>query len=144
MPAVLEMEQSEEHEELGGDAISHAYSTLRNTGAKLVKKEGSSQLPPSFFNFLIELIKALAAKQSVAIIHSESTFTTVQAAQMLGVSRQHLVNLLESGKMPFHKVGNHRRIYAGDLLEYKAKRDQNRKKAIDAFSDLEMDQYLDQ
>jgi excisionase family DNA binding protein len=141
--AVLERQEIEQRMDDADEAIIHAYGTLRNTGAQLVGLDGTShELPPSIYNFLVRLISDLAAKRSVAIIHSESTLTTVQACQLLGVSRQHLVNLLESGHMPFHKVGTHRRIYAGDLLAYKEKRDQKRKKAIDSFSDLERDEYL--
>jgi excisionase family DNA binding protein len=46
------------------------------------------------------------------------------------VSRQFLVNILEEGKIPYHLVGTHRRIYAQDLLAYKSKRDQNRRTAL--------------
>lgn len=56
--------------------------------------------------------------------------TTAEAAEMLGVSRQFLVNLLEAGDIPYHKVGTHRRIYVQDLMKYKAKRDEKRKKII--------------
>jgi excisionase family DNA binding protein len=69
--------------------------------------------------------------------------TTVEACQLLSVSRQHLVNLLENGAIPFHKVGTHRRIYAGDLFHYKAERDKKRRQAITKFADLERDNYLD-
>lgn len=49
---------------------------------------------------------------------------------MIGVSRQFLVNLLEAGEIPYHKVGTHRRIYVQDLMKYKAKRDDRRKKVL--------------
>lgn len=39
---------------------------------------------------------------------------------MLNVSRTHLVKLLESGALPFHKAGEHRRIRFSDLMSYKA------------------------
>lgn len=56
----------------------------------------------------------------------DENFTTQAAANHLGVSRQHLVDLLEQGKMPFHRAGTHRRIAFKDLLEYEDKRDRAR------------------
>ena len=47
-----------------------------------------------------------------------------------GVSRQFLVNLVEQGDIPFHMVGTHRRVYAKDVLQFKAKRDQTRRKLL--------------
>jgi len=54
----------------------------------------------------------------------------MEAANMLGVSRQFLVNLLEKGDIPYHMVGTHRRIYAQDLFQYKAVRDADRHKIL--------------
>jgi excisionase family DNA binding protein len=67
----------------------------------------------------------------VYIVQNESKLTTVEAATMLGVSRQFLVNLLERGAIPHHMVGSHRRMYAQDVLHYKAKRDIQRRKTLD-------------
>ena len=62
---------------------------------------------------------------------------------MLGVSRQFLVNLIEKKKaIPFHTVGTHRRIYVKDLLAYKAKRDQSRRKILDDLAQAEVDDGL--
>ncbi len=81
--------------------------------------------------FLVQLIADLQAGNSVSIIQSGATLTTVEAADMLGVSRQFLVKLLETGQLPHLKVGTHRRIYMGDLLRYKAERDGRRRKTLD-------------
>jgi excisionase family DNA binding protein len=63
--------------------------------------------------------------------------TTMEAASILGVSRQFLVNLLEKGEIPYHMVGTHRRMYAQDLFRYKAKRDEQRHEAIRELAQAE-------
>lgn len=40
------------------------------------------------------------------------------------MSRPHLVKLLESGELAFHKTGKHRRVRFADLMAYKSARDQ--------------------
>jgi excisionase family DNA binding protein len=97
-----------------------------------VGPDGKTQsLPVSLYEFLVKLIADLCEGQSVAIVQNDAQLTTVEAARMLGVSRQFLVNLLERGDIPYHMVGTHRRIYVRDLLAYKAKRDSNRRRILD-------------
>ena len=45
--------------------------------------------------------------------------TTEEAAKVLGVSRPHVVKLVESGKIPAWKVGPFRRMRLKDVEEYK-------------------------
>ncbi len=42
--------------------------------------------------------------------------------------------LLETGDLPYHKVGSHRRIYLKDLLGYQKRRDVERKAALDRIA----------
>src|SRR6266478_6069805 len=66
--------------------------------AKLVGPDGEIKLlPDSLYLFLVDLIGFLSAGQCVYIVRNQAKLTTVEAATMLGVSRQFLVNLLEKG-----------------------------------------------
>ena len=60
--------------------------------------------------------------------------TTHQAVRLLGVSRPHLIKLLEEGKIPYSKVGSHRRILLEDVLRYREKRGQERQGALDQMT----------
>jgi excisionase family DNA binding protein len=55
---------------------------------------------------------------------------------VLNVSRPYVIGLLESGQIPFRKVGRHRRITFEALMEYKRKDDLQRRAAADDLADL--------
>jgi excisionase family DNA binding protein len=111
--------------------VEKLYSALKKGKAKLVGPDGESRpLPDSIYAFLVELIGALQQGKCVYILQNQARLTTAEAANMIGVSRQFLVNLLEGGEIPYHKVGSHRRIYVQDLMKYKAKRDNRRQKVL--------------
>ena len=63
-------------------------------------------------------------------------FTTQEAADLLNVSRPHLIKLLEEGAINFERVGTHRRIRFEDLMEYKHKRDNERRKALKKLTQM--------
>ena len=111
--------------------IERLYAATCKGKARLVAPDGEERmLPKTVYAFLVELIGLLNEGKCVSILQRQTQLTTVEAASMLGVSRQFLVNLLEKGEIPYHLVGTHRRIYAQDLLQYKAKRDQRRRKLL--------------
>ena len=61
------------------------------------------------------------------------------AADLLNVSRQHLVRLLDERKLPHTKTGKHRRLRIKDVLAFKTKRDKNRAAKLDKLTRLSKD-----
>ena len=130
---------------LGGDRkqVLDLYQKIRRSRAELVGPGGRTEsLPVSLYEFLVKLTADLCEGQSVAIIQNHAQFTTVEAARMLGVSRQFLINLLERDGIPYYMVGTHRRVYVRDLLAYKTKRDSKRRQILDDLTRAEAEDGL--
>lgn len=97
---------------------------------------GHIQMPSALFHVLTQATRSLLSGQSVQIISQGEEFTTQGAADFLGCSRPHLVKLLDTGEIPFHYVGTHRRVTFQNLQDYRKKRDQERKGALSRLTQL--------
>ena len=75
-------------------------------------------IPRKALEFLAHILSIMAEGKAISLIPSESEVSTQQAADMLNVSRPHIVKLLEQGVIPFKKTGSHRRILLEDLMKY--------------------------
>lgn len=85
---------------------------------------------------LAQVLSLLESGHGVQIIPKDAELTTQQAADVLNVSRPYIIGLLESGQIPFRKVGRHRRITFEALMEYKRQDDLKRRAAADELADL--------
>jgi excisionase family DNA binding protein len=138
MPPLEELKVPIALSEADQKQVEELYRKIFRSSAKLVGPDGRSQrLPASLYEFLRQLIADLYEGKSVSIIQNEAQLTTVEAARMLGVSRQFLVKQLEKNEIPFHLVGTHRRVYVRDLLTYKLHRDGKRRQVLDDLTRAE-------
>ena len=72
-------------------------------------------LPAPALRLLREILDRMAHGKGVALTPLHAELTTRQAAELLQVSRTHLVQLLDAGRIPCRKVGSHRRVRAEDI-----------------------------
>jgi len=99
------------------------------------KEEVDMPLPRHFTTLILELLAEVAQGHSVSVSAEDEELTTSEAAELLNVSRPHLVKLLEEGKIPFRKVGTHRRVRRKDVLRYKQKQREEAEEAMQNLTD---------
>jgi excisionase family DNA binding protein len=90
-------------------------------------------LPAPVYHLLVQVLSAMKQGRALTMMPEDEAFTTQAAADQLGMSRQHLVTLLEKGEIPFHRVGKHRRIRLKDLIAYEQARAKDRRGRLDAL-----------
>jgi excisionase family DNA binding protein len=93
------------------------------------------ELPRRALEALREVLDVLEDGEDVEVVPKERELTTSEAADVLNVSRPHLVDLLEDGEIPFHRVGSHRRVRLADLMEYKRAQKQQSRERMRALAD---------
>ncbi|ABH00563.1 conserved hypothetical protein (plasmid) [Rhodococcus jostii RHA1] len=113
-PTVVEQEQALQALQLLRD-VDPAGETLDVTVAGTSE---SVHLPRAALDLILEVLANMAAGQGVTVVPAHAELTTQQAAQMLNVSRPHVIKLLDEGNIEYRMVGRHRRILASSLLTY--------------------------
>jgi excisionase family DNA binding protein len=91
-------------------------------------------LPKGVARLLSHLLTEMARGNAVTVFPIHAELTTQEAAEILNVSRPHLIQLLAEGKLPHRKVGTHRRIRFRDLMEFQKRSDDERSRALDELS----------
>jgi excisionase family DNA binding protein len=92
------------------------------------------ELPGTVFRLLKDIARNMQLGRAVVLIPENQQLTTQRAADLLGVSRPHLIKLLEAGDLSYHKAGSHRRIGLKDLVAYQKRREVERKAALDRIA----------
>ena len=113
-------------------SVSHQLKSnqLKKVKIKILETGEFIVIPTNALFLLSTILKNMAEGKSITIVPSDSEVSTQHAADMLNVSRPHLVKLLETGSIPFKKVGSHRRILLQDLVTYEEAIQKEREKQL--------------
>ncbi len=131
---------SEETTRAASEAVRSLSRTLRDQPPTLVEvvAQGDAAsrvtVPVEAFDLLMEVLTHLANGHGVTVMPVKAELTTQQAADLLNVSRPHLIKLLDAGALPHRKVGTHRRVLLRDVVAYKQADDDRRRAAVDALA----------
>jgi len=100
------------------------------------------ELPAGAVALLMDILEAMAAGRGLTLIPENAELTSVQAADLLNVSRPFPIKLLEDQVLPHRKVGKHRRVRVEDVMAYKAKIDCERDTVLDRLAQEAQEQDL--
>jgi len=98
------------------------FLAAHSHSAALVADGERIDLPDEVHQVLKRVTEAMARGQAVTVARVDMKLTTSQAADILGVSRQTLVRLLEDEVLPYEQPRRHRLLRLSDVLAYRERR----------------------
>lgn len=123
---------------LGPEVLEAVVRALDGSGSvlpHLVGPDGEAiELPAGIQSVLVSIVENLRAGNGVSVIPLHAELTTVQAAELLNVSRPYLIKQIEAGGIPHHMVGTHRRLKLVDVLAYRDRLEAQANDALDAMT----------
>jgi excisionase family DNA binding protein len=108
---------------------------MQRAASSKVSSDALTDLVDSLTGVIEQSAALLLAGKQVRVIEDNDAITTQEAADLLNVSRPHLVKLLETGQIPqLPKAGRHRRVARAAVLNYKRKQETRRAAALHALA----------
>jgi len=93
-------------------------------------------LPVEVYKVVYQVVEAMSAGLAVTVAPQSQKLTTQQAADLLGISRPTLIKMLDANRIPYERIGSHRRILLRDVLAF---RDQRREEQYAALEETAVD-----
>lgn len=126
-------------------ALHGACEKSARSVISIIRQQNAHAVPAATLDeFLLSLTGAieqtaqlLIQGKQVKVTEDDEAITTQAAADLLNVSRPHLVKLLETGAIAqLPKVGRHRRVARAAVLQYKRTRDAQRVQVLQELADV--------
>ncbi len=141
LPTAEDSEQAKDSSRVLAQALAN-YSDDDRVRMIIQGSSGTNDelvLPGDIMNLLLNVLTQVSQGNAISLVPMHQEISTQQAADLLSVSRPHLVKLLEQGNIPFRKVGSHRRVKLTDVMDYRGTVDKERSKTLDELSQLSQD-----
>lgn len=126
------------------ESLVSSIGLLQNNLAEIEISETGRRIriPVSVLKLMVQILKEISQGNPVTVVPEATEITTQAASEVLGCSRPHVVRLLEEGKIPYTKVGKHRRIRYDDLMSFKKKMKVSQKKKLQDLMKLDEESGL--
>lgn len=118
----------------GAAVLLHRIDVLVGSqrSGRLIGPDGDAvEIPGSVLAAFRLVAAAMAQGQAVTVAPHDMELTTQEAADLLHVSRTHLVKLLDQSDIPHHRTSDdpnaHRRVLLKDVLSYREQRRRTRR-----------------
>lgn len=122
--------------------IMEALDRSRAVKIKLESETGNIpaiELPPASLRLIGQLLGLMSEGKPFTLMPEKQELTTVEAANVLNVSRPFIIKEIDAGRIRHRMVGSHRRILLTDLMEYRNQMHAFREAALDDLSELSRD-----
>ena len=126
------------------ESLASSIGLLHNNLAEIEISETGRRIriPVTVLKLMVQILKEISQGNPVTLVPEATEITTQAASEVLGCSRPHVVRLLEEGKIPYTKVGKHRRIRYDDLMSFKKKMKVSQKKKLQDLMKLDEESGL--
>lgn len=132
------------------DAAAAAARTLARYSSaptvRLAVGDGEASpisLPADIFAQIVDLLSKIANGNAVSIVPIDAELTTQQAADLMNVSRPHVIKLIERGDLPHRMVGTHRKLPARSVLAFRHKTELEQVEALRRMAALDSELGID-
>lgn len=124
-------------------ALTHHTMAQQPYRLRLEGEDADLPVPPEALSLFADILRAMAQGQNVRVITADQLLTTQQAADILFVSRTHLLKLISGGALSASKTGTHRRLILKDVLAFKSQRNKQRHTALQMMADADRNLGID-
>lgn len=131
---------TEEEVELARAGLDLIHKALDHSRAASIAIESNGdetpavKLTPRVMKTIGHVLRLMSLGKPIVMLHEKQQLSTVEAANMLGVSRPFLIKEIDAGRIEHSMVGSHRRIKVEDLRKYADTMKSNRKNALDRMA----------
>lgn len=122
------------------EMAAHVETRASTQQVSFTRKDGKPQqveVPVSALRLLIDILTELGDGNTVKMIPVHAEMTTQEASDVLNMSRPTFIKLLDAEEIPYHRVGNRRKVKYSDVIAYKNAVDQKRLETLESLSELD-------